>query len=121
MENNNQIHKEKNNKIVIAVDAMGGENSPNKIIEGIELSLNESKENYFRLYGNKPQLEVLINKKSLITNYCEIIHSENNIKDDESPLTAAKKGKESSILQRAMVCPGKSYFSIHHFFQTWLN
>ena len=49
MENNSQIHKEKNNKIVIAVDAMGGENSPNKIIEGIELSLKESKENYFRL------------------------------------------------------------------------
>jgi len=99
MENNNQIHKEKNNKIVIAVDAMGGENSPNKIIEGIELSLKESKENYFRLYGNKPQLEVLINKKDLITNYCEIIHSENNIKDDESPLTAAKKNNSSSMWQ----------------------
>ena len=68
MENNNQIHKEKNNKIVIAVDAMGGENSPNKIIEGIELSLKESKENYFRLYGNKPQLKVLINKNNNLYN-----------------------------------------------------
>ena len=86
-------------RVKIAVDAMGGENSPNKIIEGIELSLKESKENYFKLYGNKPQLEVLINKKPLITNYCEIIHSENNIEDDESPLTAAKKNNSSSMWQ----------------------
>ena len=28
-----------NEKIVIAVDAMGGENSPNKIIDGIKLVL----------------------------------------------------------------------------------
>ena len=33
------------NKIKIAVDAMGGENSPKKIIDGIEISLNHYKEN----------------------------------------------------------------------------
>ena len=61
-----------NNKIVIAVDAMGGDNSPNKIIDGIELSLNDSKENFFQLYGNKEQLSVLLNKKPELNNYCEI-------------------------------------------------
>ncbi len=35
-----------NNKIIIAVDAMGGEDSPNKIVDGIELSLKESNENF---------------------------------------------------------------------------
>ena len=88
-----------NNKIIIAVDAMGGENSPKKIVDGIELSLKESKENFFKLYGNKDQLNFLINKKPEINNYCEIIHSENNIKDDESPLTAAKKSKSTSMWQ----------------------
>ena len=37
----------------IAVDAMGGENSPNKIIQGIEISLKKNKENYFYLFGDK--------------------------------------------------------------------
>ena len=32
-------------KVKIAVDAMGGENSPNKIIQGIELSLKKTKPN----------------------------------------------------------------------------
>ena len=52
-----------NNKIIIAVDAMGGENSPKKIIDGIELSLKESNENFFKLYGNKDKLNFLVNKR----------------------------------------------------------
>jgi len=87
------------NKVNIAVDAMGGENSPKKIIDGIELSLKENKENFFKLYGNKDQLNVLVNKKPEINNYCEIIHSENYIKDEESPLTAAKKSESTSMWQ----------------------
>jgi len=41
----------------------------------------------------------LVNKKPEINNYCEIIHSENYIKDDESPLTAAKKSESTSMWQ----------------------
>ena len=78
---------------------MGGDNSPKKIVDGIELSLKESKENFFKLYGNKDQLNFLVNKNPKINNYCEIIHSENNIKDEESPLTAAKKSKSTSMWQ----------------------
>ena len=78
---------------------MGGENSPKKIVDGIELSLKESKENFFKLYGNKDQLNVLINKKTKINKYCEIIHCDNHIKDEESPLSAAKKSKSTSMWQ----------------------
>ena len=33
-------------KIVIAVDAMGGENSPKKVIEGINISIKKNKKNF---------------------------------------------------------------------------
>ena len=87
------------NKIIIAVDAMGGENSPKKIVDGIELSLKESNENFFKLYGNKDKLNFLVNKKPEIKNYCEIIHCDNHIEDEESPLSAAKKNKSTSMWQ----------------------
>ena len=87
------------NKIIIAVDAMGGENSPKKIVDGIELSLKESNENFFKLYGNKDKLNFLVNKKPEIKNYCEIIHCDNHIEDEESPLSAAKKSKSTSMWQ----------------------
>ena len=35
-----------NDKVKIAVDAMGGDNSPKKIIEGIEKSLKKNKKKF---------------------------------------------------------------------------
>ena len=34
-------------KVNIAVDAMSGENSPKKIIEGIQISLQSNRDNFF--------------------------------------------------------------------------
>ena len=85
------------NKVKIAVDAMGGENSPKKIIEGIEISLKSNQENFFYLYGKKDLLEKEISKEKLIQKYCEIINSEDVILDHESPLAGAKKSKNTSM------------------------
>ena len=74
-------------KVKIAIDTMSGENSPKKIIEGIEISLKTNQENFFYLYGKKDLLEKEISKKKLIQNHCEIINTEDIISDDESPLT----------------------------------
>jgi len=85
-------------KIVkIAIDAMGGENSPKKIIEGIDIVLQKNKNNFFYLYGKKDLIEKEISKKKNVDKYCEIIHTEDIILDDESPLAAAKKSKDTSM------------------------
>ena len=85
------------NKVKIAIDAMGGENSPKKIIEGIDISLQTNKNNFFYLYGKKDLIEKEIEKKKNVDKYCEIIHTEEIILDDESPLAAAKKSKDTSM------------------------
>ena len=81
----------------IAVDTMGGENSPKKILDGIEISLKTKKNNFFYLYGDEKLLKREIDKKKTLINYCEIINTKDVISDDESPLSAAKKGKDSSM------------------------
>jgi len=86
-----------NDKVKIAIDAMGGENSPSKIIEGIKISLKSHNDNFFHLFGKKDLLEDELNKNPEIKNYCKIIHSNDVILDNESPLAAAKRGKESSM------------------------
>ena len=86
-----------NNKIIIAVDAMGGENSPKKIIDGIEIVLKKYKDVYFSLYGKKEVLDKAISGNELIINNSEVINTDDVILDNESPLNAAKKGKESSM------------------------
>ena len=84
-------------KVKIAIDAMGGEDAPKKILQGIEISLKLNKENIFYLYGNENILKREISNNKLLNNHCEIINTKDIISDDESPLAAAKKGKESSM------------------------
>ena len=86
-----------NNKVIIAVDAMGGENAPKKILNGIDISLKKNKENYFYLVGDKKIINEEIKNNNLVKNNSEIIHTNDIISDDESPLAAAKKGKETSM------------------------
>ena len=83
--------------IKIAIDAMGGENSPKKIIDGIKISLKKNKNIFFNLYGQELILKKYIDNDEQLKKYCKIINCKDVILDDESPLTAAKRGKESSM------------------------
>ena len=85
------------NKVKIAIDAMGGDKSPKKIIEGISISLKSSKDNSFYLYGNQNQIEKEISNFSEVRKFCKIINTVDVVSDKESPLAAAKKGKETSM------------------------
>ena len=84
-------------KINIAVDAMGGENSPAKVIKGIELHNLDSNGIFYNIFGDKKILEPLIKDSKISKDSFKIIHTENIIKDTDSPLSAAKKGKDTSM------------------------
>ena len=88
-----------NEKITIAVDAMGGENSPNKIIDGIKLVLKNDDNLYFNLFGKSDEVNYLIHNNDLLKEKCQIINCELVINDNESPLQAAKKSDKSSMWQ----------------------
>ena len=82
--------------IKIAVDAMGGDGSPKKVIDGIIYNHKSNQENYFKIFGDKNQISKLINNK-IDKEFYEIIHTENTVKSTDSPLEAAKKGKDTSM------------------------
>ena len=84
-------------KVKIAVDAMGGDNSPKKVIKGIEISLKNNKENYFYIFGDENLLKKEISQSQLVEQHSEIISTKDVILDEESPLPAAKRGKGSSM------------------------
>ena len=47
------------NPIRIAVDAMGGENSPEKIIKGIEIHSSNSKNTFYNIFGDTKSIKPL--------------------------------------------------------------
>ena len=83
-------------KIRIAVDAMGGDNSPKKIIDGIIDNHKSDKNNFYKIFGVKNEIESLIDSKINKDNF-EIINTLNKVSSEDSPLEAAKKGKDTSM------------------------
>ena len=87
-------------KITIAIDAMGGDNAPKKNIEGLNLFLkkNKSKKDFIiHLYGNKKILDQEVSKLSIKDDLVKIIHTEGVVSDEETPLTAIKSSKNTSM------------------------
>ncbi len=82
--------------IKIAVDAMGGDGSPKKIIDGIILNNKSNKKVFYKIFGDQNQILELIKNKIDIKFY-EIIHTDKVIKSTDSPLEGAKRGKETSM------------------------
>ncbi len=87
-------------KITIAIDAMGGENSPDKIISGLAIFLKKYKNNndfFINLYGDENKINELIKKYKVSSNFFKIIHTRSVVSDDETPLTAVKNSKNTSM------------------------
>ncbi len=83
--------------ITIAIDAMGGENSPNKTIEGISKHSKSSTDTLYFIFGNKKKIDPLITKYKISSDRFKLIHTENVIQDTDTALGAAKKGKDTSL------------------------
>ena len=82
--------------IKIAVDAMGGDGSPKKIIDGIILNNKSNKSIFYKIFGDEKQILELIRDK-IDNKFYEIIHTDKVIKSTDSPLEGAKRGKETSM------------------------
>ena len=82
--------------IKIAVDAMGGDGSPKKIIDGITLNHQNNKDNFYKIFGEKNKITDLI-KNKVSNDFYEIINTENSVKSTDSPLEGAKRGKNTSM------------------------
>ena len=86
-----------NDPIKIAVDAMGGEDSPNKVISGVEIHHLSSRNTFYNIFGDNNKIEPLIKRSKVSKENYKIFHTDNKIEDEDSPLSAAKKGKNSSM------------------------
>ena len=84
------------NSIKIAVDAMGGDGSPKKIIDGIIHNHKSNKENFFKIFGNELEINNQL-KNRIDKKFYEVHHTEDIVRSTDSPLEAAKRGKNTSM------------------------
>ena len=72
------------------------DSSAKKIIDGIIHHHKSNKDVIYKIFGEEEKIKILINDKVLEENY-EIINTENEVKSTDSPLEAAKRGKDTSM------------------------
>ena len=82
--------------IKIAVDAMGGDNSPQKIVDGIIHHHKSNKNVFYKLFGDQNVIKNLIDGKLDNSNY-DIVNTTEKVSSEDSPLGGAKKGKNTSM------------------------
>ena len=82
--------------IKIAVDAMGGDGSPKKVIDGIIHHYKNNLDSFYKIFGDKNQINKYLQDFLPMTCY-EIIHTEDVVKGTDSPLEGAKRGKKTSM------------------------
>ncbi len=82
--------------IKIAVDAMGGDNSPNKIIDGVIHNHKLNKSVFYKIFGDQTKIQNHIGDK-INKEFFEIIHTTDLVKSTDSPLEGAKRGKNTSM------------------------
>jgi glycerol-3-phosphate acyltransferase PlsX len=82
--------------IIIAVDAMGGDGSPKKIIDGIIHHNNKKNNSFYKIFGDHNKIQKLIPENFDKSRY-EIIHTTETVRGNDTPLGAAKRGKKTSM------------------------
>ena len=86
-------------QVIIAVDAMGGENSPYKVLKGVEIFLQKEKNTKIIFFGNELLINQNIKKNNLKIFNFEIINTEDIIFDEDTVNTILRSKKNSSIFK----------------------
>tara|TARA_B100001093_G_scaffold460404_1_gene474181 strand:- start:215 stop:1216 length:1002 start_codon:yes stop_codon:yes gene_type:complete len=82
--------------IKIAVDAMGGDNSPKKVLDGIIHHYVTNKDIFYKIFGDEERINYYLGNKINKDNY-QVINTLNKVSSEDTPLEAAKRGKDTSM------------------------
>jgi glycerol-3-phosphate acyltransferase PlsX len=83
----------------IAVDAFGGDNAPQAVIEGVVQALQKEKGFDVILFGDEVKIEAEFKKYEYDMERVKIVHAPDVIGYDEAPTIAVKRKKESSLVK----------------------
>lgn len=73
------------NNLVISIDAMGGDNSPRVVIEGLTLAAKKNPDAKFLLFGDKDKISAHLKNYPSLQEVCEIRHSDEVVSNDDKP------------------------------------
>lgn len=81
----------------IAIDAMGGDNAPKEIIDGVKQALESFSDVEILLYGQQDKIDEYIKPQDRLT----IIHCAEVIESEDDPVRSVRRKKDASMVRMA--------------------
>lgn len=84
-------------KLIIALDVMGGDKAPEIVLKGADIALERFPQTQFLLFGSEPKIRVLIERMPRLAKASTIVHTDELISNDAKPSQALRSGRRSSM------------------------
>lgn len=82
----------------IAIDAMGGDDAPKVVVEGVQIAAESFPDTTMVMYGDKNQIDKYLTKN---LNNIEIVHTDEKIESDDDPVLSIRRKKSASMVLAA--------------------
>ena len=84
-------------RLTLSLDAMGGDNAPEMVVEGVAIARAKIPHVDFLLFGDERQLVPLLEEHPELKAFCQIRHTEDVVSNDEKAGVALRSGRNSSM------------------------
>jgi phosphate acyltransferase len=85
------------NRIVVSVDAMGGDRGPAAVVAGLAISAQRNPRIAFILHGDAGKLDPLVARRAVLAGRCEIRHADGVVSMSDKPAQVLRTGKDTSM------------------------
>lgn len=96
------------NNLVISIDAMGGDNSPRIVVEGISLAHKKNQDIRFLLFGDEAKVAEEMKRFPKMNEYCTIINSPEIVRNEDKPSQVIRNKNTSMYMAIDAVRKGEA-------------
>jgi len=84
-------------RLTLSLDAMGGDNAPGMVMDGIAMALERMPQVDFLLFGDEKQLNPFLDQSPALRAVCTVRHTDDVVSGDEKAGAALRSGRNSSM------------------------
>lgn len=84
------------NNLVISIDAMGGDNSPRVVIEGLAIAAKKNPDTKFLLFGDEAKVLPILNEFPALKKVCSVHHAPEMVHNEDKP-SAVIRNRNTSM------------------------
>ena len=95
-------------KLVISIDAMGGDNSPRVVIEGLAIAAKKNPDANFLLFGDESKVMPILNSYPALKKVCEFRPSSEVVHNEDKPSSVIRNRNTSMYMAINAVKQGEA-------------